>query len=232
MANHRETTFDDHDPLAYDILEVLEEFIDEIGRRGCTGHFENVITGKRELHGRYLIQRPERFIEDHLVHPILTGPLGLSIRPQPKQYAPPWPRQSGVPDFCVTSVPIQHAMDNELRVFGEVKRPKHIETAEADMEDYLRKEENLHALGILSDGLTWQLWIRPKGEPLDNLDNPYVEASLRDPLKTVRTRNNTTAPYQPHKVRNNIDTDVFSSFTVDAMLGVIETEFGVDTSSF
>ncbi len=227
MSDPTETTLDDHDPLAHDILDVLEAFIDEIGHRGCTGHFANVITGKRELHGRHLIQKPERFIEDHLVFPILTGPLGLSIRPQPKQYAPPWPRKGGVPDFCVTSIPIQQAMQNDLRVFGEVKRPKHIDTAEQDMEDYLKKEEDLHALGILSDGLTWQLWVRPKGESVDDLENPYAEASLKQPLKTVRSRNNATAPYQPHEVRNSIDTEAFSNFTLDGVLSVLETEFGV-----
>lgn len=66
----------------------------------------------------------------------------------------------------------------------------------------------------------------------DNLDNPYAGASLRESLKTVRPRYNTTAPYQPYELRNNIDTDGFSGFTVDAVLGVIGTEFGVDTSSF
>lgn len=91
MTN-RPTTFDDHDPLAYDILQVLESFIDEIGDRGCTGHFDKVVDGKYYLKGRHLVQEPERFIEEHLVFPLLTDALRHSLRPQPKQYAPRWPR--------------------------------------------------------------------------------------------------------------------------------------------
>lgn len=228
---NRKTTIYDHDPLAHNILRVLEAFIDEVGRRNCTGHFDKVIADRFELHGRHLVQEPERFIEDHLVFPMLVDAFGYSIRPRPKQYAPPWPR-SGVPDFCITSIPIVEAMNNDLRVFGEVKRPKHLETAEEDMKTYLKNEEDLHALGILSDGFNWQLWIRPKGESIESLDNPHAEASLKAPLKTVQTRNMTTAPYHPHEVRNRIDTEAFSVFTLDAVLGVIEAEFGLDLDSF
>jgi len=45
MTN-QSTTFDDHDPLANNILHVLEDFIDEIGTRECTAHFETVVDGK------------------------------------------------------------------------------------------------------------------------------------------------------------------------------------------
>lgn len=224
------TTIDDHDQLAYDILQVLERFIDEVGRRGCTAHFDKVVADNYELHGRHLVQEPERFIEDHLVFPMLEDAFGFSIRPRPKQYAPPWPKRSGVPDFCVTSIPVQTAMQNDLRVFGEVKRPKHIEVAEDDMEQYLKDEENLHAIGILSDGFTWQLWVRPKGEPADKEESLYTEVSLQDPLQTVRSRNKATEPYQPHSVRNSIDTDSLSTFTAGSVMSVIEDEFEIDIS--
>lgn len=80
------TTIDDHDQFSYDILQVLEEFIDEIGRRSCTAHFDKVIVDKYELHGRYLVQEPERFIEDHLVFPIL-GVFWVGLL----RYGWPWP---------------------------------------------------------------------------------------------------------------------------------------------
>lgn len=229
MPNRR-TTIDEHDPLAFSILQVLEEFIDEIGRRGCTGHFNKVVSDRFELHGRHLVQEPERFTEDHLVFPMLEDVFGYSIQPRPKQYAPPWPKRTGIPDFCVTSIPITTAMDHELRLFGEVKRPKHIEDAEKEIKEYLRMEEGFHAIGVISDGFDWQLWVRPKGESLDDLVNPYAEASLKAPLRTVRTRNMTNEPYSPHDVRNNIDTDNFNDFTIDAIMDVIEAEFGIDKS--
>jgi len=95
------------------------------------------------------------------------------------------------------------------------------------MENYLDSDLDIHAVAILSDGFDWELWIRPKGETIEDLDNPVQEASLRDSLKTIRTRNMQTASYRPHKVRSNIDTEAFSEFTVDAVLNVIETELDV-----
>ncbi len=231
MTN-RPTTLDDHDPLAHDILKVLEDFIDEIGTRQCTAHFDKVIDGKYFLKGKHLIQKPERFTEDHLVFPVLRQAFGYSIRPQPKQYAPRWPRGGGIPDFCITSVPIETAMQHDLRFFGEVKPPKKIENARNDMVDYLDSDLDINAVAILTDGFEWELWVRPKGEPVDELENPYATANLKPSLKTVRSRNRVTAPYQPHLVRNSIDAEAFSEFALDAVLNVIEMEFGVDTSSF
>ncbi|WP_193571774.1 hypothetical protein [Haloarcula sp. JP-L23] len=54
------------------------------------------------------------------------------LRPKPKQYAPRWPRSGGVPDFAITSLPIDVAMQNDLRFIGEVKPPK-LKNARNDM---------------------------------------------------------------------------------------------------
>lgn len=225
------TTFDDHDPLANAILHVLENFIDEIGARECTAHFDKVVDGKYYLKGQHLIQAPERFIEDHLVFPMLRRAFGYSLRPRPKQYAPRWPRGGGIPDFAVTSISIETAMQHDLRFFGEVKPPKKIENARNDMRKYLDSDLDIHAVAILSDGFDWELWVRPKGKSIDELETPFREASLRDPLKTVRTRNMQTEAYQSYNVRQNIDTDAFSAFTLDAVLSVIEAEFDIPVSS-
>ncbi|MFB6235290.1 MAG: hypothetical protein ABEH81_03140 [Halopenitus sp.] len=226
MTNRR-TTFDDHDPLAYGILQVLEYFIDEIGERGCTGHFEKVVDGKYRLKGKHLIQKPERFIEDHLVFRILRQALGYSLRPQPKQYAPRWPKGGGIPDFCITSLPIETAMQNDVRFFGEVKAPKKIQKARSDMEDYLDSDLDIHAVAILTDGFEWELWVRPRNRSTENLDNPYATASLRDALKTVRTRNMNMESYRSHKVRNQIDVDGFSQFELSSVQAVMQDEFDI-----
>lgn len=146
------TTFDDHNGLAQRIHRILQDFIDEIGNRRCTSHFENVVADNHFLKGRHLIQEPERFIEDHLVFPLLEEPLGHNYRPRPKQYAPRWPRRGGVPDFCLTTIPIETAMDAELRVFGEVKPPKKIERGRKELVEYLNDDLDLDALTILTDG--------------------------------------------------------------------------------
>ncbi|QCS44681.1 hypothetical protein [Natrinema versiforme] len=111
-------------------------------------------------------------------------------------------------------------MQNDVRFFGEVKPPKKIENARNDMVDYLDSDLDVHAVAILTDGFEWELWIRPKGESVEDLDNPHAKASLQDPLKTVRTRNMKTAPYQPHQVRNSIDTQEFSNFTLETVLEI------------
>lgn len=224
------TTFDDHDPLANDILRVLENFIDEIGERECTAHFDNVVDGKYFLKGKHLTQKPERFIEDNLVFPILRQALGYSIRPQPKQYAPRWPRGGGIPDFCITSIPIDAAMENDIRFFGEVKPPKKIQNAKEDMENYLDSDLDVHAIAILTDGFKWELWVRPKGKTVSELENPRQKADFRSSLGTVRSRNKQNELYRPHKVRHNIQSDAFQAFTVEAVLDTINEEFGIQPS--
>lgn len=226
--NSEETKIDDHSPLAHDILKVLESFIDELGQRGCTGHFNKVIDDNYLLKGKHLTQQPERFLEEHLVFPILEDAFDYSLRPQPKKYAPRWPR-SGVSDFCVTSIPVEVAKQNDIRFFGEVKPPKKIERARNDMEAYLQDDIDLNAIAILTDGFDWELWVRPRNTEFDNLDVPYAEANLKEPLKQVRTRNMTVEPYRPFQVRNDIDSDAFSAFSKDSIRGIISDKFDIKT---
>lgn len=231
MTN-RPTTFDDHDPLANSILHVLEDFIDEIGDRGCTSHFDNVVDGKYYLKGQHLIQKPERFIEDYLVFPVLRRALGYELRPQPKQYAPRWPKGGGIPDFCITTFPIEEAMEYDVRFFGEVKPPKNIQKARTDMVDYLDSDLDHHAVAILTDGFDWELWVRPRNQATDDLDNPYAATSLRNALKTVRTRNMSVEQYRSHTVRNQIDVDGFSAFKSDTVKRIIQKEFDVNRAAW
>ena len=222
------TTIDDHDGLAYGIHQILNEFVDEIGKRNCTGHFDKVVTGKHFLKGRHLIQEPERFIEDHLVFPLLEGPLGHEIRPRPKQYAPRWPRQGGVPDFCITTIPVAAAMDANLRVFGEVKPPKKLERGRKELVEYLNGDLELDAVAILTDGFDWELWARPSGQTVEVDDVPYAEANIRDSLKAIRARNMEGESKSPYAVRNErIDADSFSRFTAESVQEIIDSEFDV-----
>jgi hypothetical protein len=222
------TKITDHDPLAHDTLEVLTEFVDEIGRRSCTSHFDKVVTGKHHLKGKNLLQEPERFIEDHLVFPLLEEPLGHTLRPRPKQYAPRWPRNSGVPDFCLTTIPIEVAMDADFRVFGEVKQPKKMEWARRDMREYLNKDLDLNAIAILTDGFEWELWIRPRGETIGEDDDPHGQVNMKPSLKVIRDRNMEVDSLNLHSVRtDHIDTEEFSKFKAENVRETVEAEFGV-----
>lgn len=220
MTDQR-TTFDDHDPLAYTILHVLESFIDEIGDRECTVHFNDVVDGPHYLKGVNLGQKPERFIEDHLVYPLLTDAFEYTYRPQPVQYAPRWPKQGGIPDFCITSLSHEAAREHDVRFFGEVKPPKKLDRAQQDMQEYLDSDLDVHAIGILTDGFEWELWVRPRNQAMADTTNPYRVASLQDALQTVRRRNLKVESYQPHTVRNRIDTDAFSAFTRDSVQEIL-----------
>lgn len=222
----RPTEIDEHDPLAYNTLKVLKGFVDEIGHRGCTAHFAKVVAGQYRLKGKYLVQTPERFIEDHLVFPLLDGPLGHEIRPQPKQYAPRWPRDGGIPDFCLTTIPIDTARAADVRVFGEVKPPKHIGKARRDMADYLNKDLELDAITILTDGFDWELWVRPHGQSVDlDDDAPSAAVSLRDPLRAIQARNMEVDSDSSYDVRNRIDTEALVSFSAEAVREVVAIEF-------
>ncbi len=219
------TTFDDHNPLAEAILGVLKGFVDEIAQREAIGHFEDVVDGPKFLKGRDLTQEPERFVEDHLVFPMLTEAFGHDIRPRPKQYAPRWPK-SGVPDFCLTSLPVSAAKQHDVRIFGEVKPPKKIGYAREEMKEYLESDLNVNAVAILTDGFDWELWVRPQGRELETLDNPYTKASLRNPLRTVRTENFENEEYGAHNVREKIEADQFAGFMPISIQEVLREEFG------
>jgi hypothetical protein len=226
--DNQETTLDEHSPLTRNLLNTLEDFIDEIGHRGCTAHLDSVLEEGKYLHGRHLIQKPERFIEEYLIFPILQD-LGHTLRSQPKQYAPRWAKQSGIPDFALTTIPITAAQEDGLRLFGEAKPLNRIEKARTDAEAYLQSDLDYDAVLLLTDGIKWEIWLRPQQQELtsveDNDYTPFATASLEGPLKAVRARNKQQESYQPHDLRHQIDEDAFHAFTATKLRETIETEF-------
>lgn len=226
MGNH-ETTLDEHSKLARDLLQTLEDFVDEIGDRGCTAHLDSVLEDGKYPRGRNLIQEPERFVEEHLVFPVLRD-LGHTLRPQPKQYAPRWSKQSGIPDFALTTVPIATAKEQELRLFGDAKAVNKIEKARTDAKAYLQSDLDYHAVLLLTDGIDWELWLRPQNQVLahveDNDYTPFATASLEGPLKAVRARNKQQESYQPHYLRDEINEEAFRAFSGITLRETIEAE--------
>lgn len=67
---------------------------------------------------------------------------------------------------------------------------------------------------------------------ITDLDDPYTKADLKQPLRTVRTRNMETVPYESYAVRDNIDSEAFADFTLSAILNTVETEFEINTTAF
>ena len=223
MTNSK-TTLDDHTELSRKLLRVLEDFVDEIGKRSCTAHLETVLNDGHFLKGKNLGQKPERFIEDNLIFPTLHV-LDHELRPRPVQYAPRWSHGRGIPDFALTTIPISKAKQSDIRLFGESKPPNKLNYARQDMETYLNKDLDFHAISLLTDGIEWELWIRPRNEELSDKFVPYMTASLRDALMTVKNRNLEQEPYNKHNARSQIDTEQFDNFTHEGIVDIIHDKF-------
>ncbi|MFC5973967.1 hypothetical protein ACFPYI_21820 [Halomarina salina] len=211
-------TLDDHSPTAYTVVRQLERFVDEIGRRNATAHFSSLFDG-RYLKGRELLQRPERFVEDHLVFPVLES-LGHSVRPRPVQYAPRWPKRSGVPDFALTTVPIPEAQAKDIRLFGEVKTPNKITYAREDAREYMSRDMDLNALMVLTDGFEWEFVLSGSYAEYPTLDLEPVFHELRKRLIENES-------YDPHSVRKLVSSQPVDLFTATGIRDIVEREYAV-----
>jgi len=219
----KDTHIQDHSDVCNKVFRVVEAFTKEIGVRSCTTHFEAVLNDGKYLKGEQLGQKPERFVEETLVFPLLRA-LDHSLRPQPVQYAPRWRRGRGVPDFCLTTVPVSITKERDLRLFGEAKTPNKIEYARNDVKQYLEMDLDFHALTVLSDGFEWELWVRPEnGDP-----SLYTYTDLRPVFRDVKAVNLESESYRPHAVRQSIDEEVFDDFTAAGIEDIVRSEFGIE----
>ena len=96
-----------------------------------------------------------------------------------------------------------------------------------EMEDYLDSDLDHYAIAILSDGFEWELWVRPRNQATDRLDNPYATASLRQSVNDVKKRNIEKESYRPHLVRQAIDVEGFSSFRWDTVSSMMQSKFSI-----
>jgi hypothetical protein len=161
----RDTTLRDHSNIARQLLHNVEAFIDEVETRSCTAHLQGVMHDGKFLKGQELGQEPERFVEDYLIFPVLET-LGHSVLARPVQYAPRWTHGRGIPDFALTTVPTATAKKHDICLFGEAKPPNKLHYARDDVKEYLKKDLDFDAIAVLTDGIQWELWVRPRNEPL------------------------------------------------------------------
>lgn len=221
----RDTTLEDHSDLSRRLLHDVEDLVDEIGTRGCTAHLQAVMRDGKFLKGKKLGQQPERFVEDNLIVPVLET-LGHSVLARPIQYAPRWVHGRGIPDFSLTTIPTATAKEHDIRLFVEAKKPNNLQYARQDVCEYLKKDLDFDAIAVLTDGLEWELWVRPQKEPLDDDYEPERTASLRSAVNSAKTRNMENESYSLHKTRRKIGRENFSEFTAQAIIDLIEDEFG------
>lgn len=222
----RDTTLGDHSGLSRKLLHDVEGFVDEIGTRGCTAHLQAVTRDGKFLKGKKLGQKPERFVEDNLIVPVLET-LAHSFLARPVQYAPRWTYGRGIPDFSLTTIPTDTAKEHDIRLFVEAKPPNKLQYARDDVGEYLKKDLDFDAVAVLTDGIDWELWVRPQKQPLDDNYEPERTASLRSAVNNAKIRNLENESYSPHNVRNKISTKKFNEFTAQAVINLIQNEFEI-----
>ncbi|WP_152420016.1 hypothetical protein [Haloferax prahovense] len=189
MSRDWSTSLSDHSPIAQSVLSVLEQFVDEFGIRECPSQVEYVVSG-RYLDSSEIGQLPERFIEDHLVWPLLNV-LGYEYLPQPVGY-PRWGNE--VPDFAITNF----ETTDEFAFIGEVKPPNNISNARVQVKSYLKKDLGLNTLAIATDGLNWELYFRhEKGECVV----PLLKVGLRAIISKLQRRLFEKESYRSFQIR-------------------------------
>lgn len=133
------------DAAVSDLRAVVEDFLDELADRDLSAErLGEVIEDDAEFEGADLRQFPERFVEDHLIWPVLDV-LGYAVTPRPDS---PGQNREEYPDFRVDNLP--------ARVIGENKSVNDIETAKTELLDYL--DNTRYEYGIATDGFRWGVY--------------------------------------------------------------------------
>ncbi len=147
------TSITDHSWYAQRVLSILEHFADEFAKRGAPTHFEQIATNEVSIQGKKIGQEPERFVEEHLIWPILEA-FGYEYWPQPYYY-PRWDRLT--PDFGIRN------FDSKVdcTVFGEVKTPNNVNEAQENITEYLNSDCAEPAIAFATDGIFWRVVARP-----------------------------------------------------------------------
>jgi len=133
------------DEAVTDLSECIKAFLGEFDQRDVpTRPVTAVIEDGDDLAGSDIGQQPERFVEDHLIFPILDS-LGYEVTPRPNSVAV---GDDEYPDFRIDNLP-EH-------VIGENKPLNDAATARAELRAYLDTAH--HDYGIATDGFEWGLY--------------------------------------------------------------------------
>lgn len=128
------------DALSQNLVRVIERFIRVLNEQAGEKHAANVILDGAILQGRELEQKPERFIEEKLIDPVMRV-LKYEPRFQPTGFSGLGGRY---PDFTALNLGVTN--------FGEVKKPGEIDNARKDSFEYLSMATDRPIVGIATDG--------------------------------------------------------------------------------
>lgn len=134
------------------LVRVIERFIRILNDQAGKKHTANVILKGAILQGRELEQKPERFIEDELIDPVMRV-LGYEPRFQPTGFEG---LDGRYPDFTALNIDVTN--------IGEVKKSGKIKHARKESFEYLTMATDRPILGIATDGFVWILHTATKSD--------------------------------------------------------------------
>ncbi|MCU4926637.1 hypothetical protein OB905_11700 [Halobacteria archaeon AArc-dxtr1] len=127
------------------LVRVIERFVETLNEQAGEKHAADVLLNGAVLQGKALEQKPERFIEEQLVDPVMRV-LGYEPRFQPTGFNG---LRGRYPDFTALNLGVTN--------FGEVKKPGKIQSARRESFEYLNKATDRPIAGIATDGFVWIL---------------------------------------------------------------------------
>lgn len=161
---------------------IIEEFLTELGRRDVNpARLEELIEGDETPTGDDLEQHPERFVEDHLIWPVLEV-LGYEVTPRPT--SPVGPVEE-YPDFRVDNL--------SAAVVGENKALNDATTARGELLVYL--DSATHEYGISTDGFEWGVYQFPDEAGATAEPEPVIGPVSLKPTVRYIARDRGMVPY-------------------------------------
>ncbi|NUB91682.1 hypothetical protein HT576_11720 [Haloterrigena sp. SYSU A121-1] len=160
-----------NDARSQNLVRAIERFIRILNEQAGEKHAAKVVLDGAVLRGSELNQKPERFIEEELIDPVMQV-LGYEPRFQPTGFKGLGVRQ---PDFT--------ALNLDVTNFGEVKKPGKIENAREESFEYLTMATDRPIIGIATDGFVWILHTATKSDEQPTYTH---HVALHDLFKKIR----------------------------------------------
>lgn len=193
MPGDSDSSLDEHSPVALNVLDAVETFADAFSDRAIPGHLNAVVRDGKYLRAKHVGQKPERFVEEQLIWPLLDR-LTYEYRPQPHGY-PKFTRN--FPDFAV----LNFECGIDCAVIGEVKTLNKFEYAEDNIREYLGRDLEEPTVGIATDGVRWKLIARPER---DQAMTEVADVDLSNAFEKMVIRHVEEDSYDSHSVRQAI----------------------------
>lgn len=202
------------------VFHVLRDFVGEFSKRSEVANLISVMEGEKVLASNespksvVLDQKPERFIEDYLVSPLLES-LGHEIRFRPNNF-PVW--TPSVPDFRLEDFDVEGTDEGPYiregcDVIGEVKPPNDIEDAKDEAQEYLDEDAGVHAISIATDGLRWKAWIQMRTEGQEKL----LDIELTEPVVHLCREYKEEYEVDNNYVRDSIESQEVASLSREGL---------------